>query len=191
MVIQLPPKMKPRILCLTSDGFPEASKHSKSTTFFEVLDCWLILTLLRLKKWLVLTISMIIRLISFFFCEWIILLISGSESYLACLSLLKHISQCEILVTLSKTKWCFHLTYLLVLFFHTHFKHWFLISILFAVFTLGKLMNVNEDYGELSSIARSVLTRYVATPCLCSILFVMFAWSYSVTIATSFYLTIS
>jgi hypothetical protein len=27
---------------------------------------------------------------------------------------------------------------------------------MFAVFTLGKLMNVNEDYGELSSIARSV-----------------------------------
>jgi hypothetical protein len=26
-----------------------------------------------------------------------------------------------------------------------------------AVFTLGKLMNVKEDYGELSSIARSVL----------------------------------
>ena len=25
-----------------------------------------------------------------------------------------------------------------------------------AVFTLGKLMNVKEDYGELSSIARSV-----------------------------------
>ena len=45
-----------------------------------------------------------------------------------------------------------------------------------AVFTLGKLMNVKEDYGELSSIARSVHVNYtiVVPPFSCCLFHVPF-----------------
>jgi hypothetical protein len=43
------------------------------------------------------------------------------------------------------------------MFFSAHVSpHKHLLLNITAVFTLGKLMNVKEDYGELSSIARSV-----------------------------------